>query len=389
MNKVTKKLFAVVLAMVMTVASISIIPAEEPTTKTAYVTIEKFTIGQGFVLTPTKVEFNEGDTVDTVVNKAAEAEGIELVYNDTGYGAYLSGIKNADNGTVNIPEAISAMGTFSSYGMEFPAPTNDNVTPNTNPDGLLSEYTYTSMAGWYYFVNNVSGASSMSTTTVNDGDVIRLQFSIYGWGLDLGSADWETGKKKINLANKDTLIKTLAEIKAREDISKSVMFKKLYDLALETMAEYNSDENAALELIETISNENTDKVTKEVTDKVTKEVTDKVTKEVTDKVTKEITDKYAAPVVKNSKVKKITNVKGFKAKVQLKAIKGVSGYQYKYATNKKLKNAVVKETKNTTFKVGKIAKNKRVYVAVRTFIKKDGAYYYSGWSKAKSVKIRK
>ena len=74
---------------------------------------------------------------------------------------------------------------------------------------------------------------------------------------------------------------------------------------------------------------------------------------------------------------------------RIKALKGVSGYQYKYATNKKLSNAVVVSSTKTSIKTVKVAKKQKVYVKIRGYVKKDGAYYYGKWSARKFVKIKK
>ncbi|MCR5703929.1 MAG: DUF4430 domain-containing protein [Eubacterium sp.] len=376
MKKLTNKIWAVVLAMMLTVSTISVTPvaAATTTTNTAYVTIEKFTIGQGFLLEPTKVTFNEGDTVEDVVKKAAKENGTELVFTTTSYGSYLSGIKNADNGKVNIPSEISAFGDYETgwdgFSVSYPAPTNDNIKKNENKDGLLGEMCYTDMAGWFYFVNNESISETASNIKVKNGDVIRLQFSIYGYGVDLGSLDYSTGKKKIELANRDDLIVTLANLKASGILEKSKSLNAYYSVSKNQLAQYNAEEEnlkdatQAMELLETIFEDGRKAGASEV-------------------------KPVEKPSVKKATVKSIKNVKGCKAKIKVKTLKNVTGYQFKYATNKSLKNAVVVSTKKTSVTTAKVAKNSKVYVKIRAYVKKDGAYYYGKWSKAKSVKIKK
>ena len=240
MKKITNRIWAVVLAMVLTVSTMTATPvvAATTTTNTAYVTIEKLTLGQGFVLEPTKVTFNEGESIDDVVKKAAKDQGIELVYSTSEYGSFLTGIKKADNGKVNIPAEITALGDFGTY----PAPSNENIKKNDSADGTIETYTYTDMSGWMYFVNNESISEAASNIKAKNGDVIRLQFSIYGWGLDLGLPDFNTGSKVIELANKDALIVTLADLKADGVLDKSKSVKQYYDYAMENLATYKGIE---------------------------------------------------------------------------------------------------------------------------------------------------
>lgn len=94
-------------------------------------------------------------------------------------------------------------------------------------------------------------------------------------------------------------------------------------------------------------------------------------------------------VVKASKVTKATNVKGKKAKITVKKAASVTGYQIQYGTKKNFKGAKAVNTKATTKTVSKLAKNKKYYVRVRTYKTVDGKTYYSSWSGAKTVTIKK
>ena len=93
-------------------------------------------------------------------------------------------------------------------------------------------------------------------------------------------------------------------------------------------------------------------------------------------------------VVKASKVTKATNVKGKKAKITVKKAASVTGYQIQYGTKKNFKGAKSAKTKATTKTVSKLAK-KKYYVRVRTYKVVDGKTYYSSWSGAKTVTIKK
>ena len=93
-------------------------------------------------------------------------------------------------------------------------------------------------------------------------------------------------------------------------------------------------------------------------------------------------------VVKASKVTKATNVKGKKAKITVKKAASVTGYQIQYGTKKNFKCAKSVKTKATTKTVSKLAK-KKYYVRVRTYKVVSGKTYYSSWSGAKTVTIKK
>ena len=79
-----------------------------------------------------------------------------------------------------------------------------------NPE-LLEEFDYTNKSGWVYAQNHVGIPLGASRMEVADGDVIRLSFTIYGYGADVfDNSQWGSGKL-YDLANKDQLVLTLAE----------------------------------------------------------------------------------------------------------------------------------------------------------------------------------
>ena len=111
------------------------------------------------------------------------------------------------------------------------------------------------------------------------------------------------------------------------------------------------------------------------------------------KATKKVTVTVKAPTVKATSVSKLTNVKGKKMTVQWKKVSPANGYLIQYTTDRKFKKGVKKVTiesaKTTSNTIAKLTKKKKYYVRIRTYrtvCKKD---FYSGWSKAKAVTIKK
>ncbi|MEE0706318.1 MAG: fibronectin type III domain-containing protein, partial [Adlercreutzia sp.] len=77
-------------------------------------------------------------------------------------------------------------------------------------------------------------------------------------------------------------------------------------------------------------------------------------------------------------------------------LKQATGYQIRYSLKKTMKGAKVKTVKATSsagkkcaLKVSKLKGGKKYYVQVRTYKKVGGKTYCSGWSKAKTVKVKK
>ena len=61
-----------------------------------------------------------------------------------------------------------------------------------------------------YTVNNVAPDVAMDSQPVKDGDVIRLQFSVYAGGADLGFVSYYENIESAKLPNKDALTKLVA-----------------------------------------------------------------------------------------------------------------------------------------------------------------------------------
>ncbi len=85
--------------------------------------------------------------------------------------------------------------------------------------------------------------------------------------------------------------------------------------------------------------------------------------------------------------------KGFLVKWK-KQKKNITGYQIQYSTNKKFKKKAtvtktVKKKSVTKMNVKKLKPEKKYYVRIRTYKTVKGRKYCSGWSKAKSVIIKK
>lgn len=171
---------------------------------TVTVSIEKFTIGQGYLIEPMQVVLHEGDTCANLVKDILKKNNYEIEASTTSNGWYLSGIKNADNGTTKIPDVIKNMDTQIN-GVEIIYPPDDTAKNIMYPD--LCEFSYHKNAGWMYSVNGMFPGVGMAAWTPKDGDVIRVQFTVYGLGADLGSQYSENSIKALNIANKEKLTK--------------------------------------------------------------------------------------------------------------------------------------------------------------------------------------
>ena len=79
--------------------------------------------------------------------------------------------------------------------------------------------------------------------------------------------------------------------------------------------------------------------------------------------------------------------KAFTAKWK-KQVTQTTGYQIQYSTSSKFtsaKKVTIKQTDTRLQKVSKLSSGKKYYVRVRTYKKVSGKYYYSAWSRAKTI----
>ena len=189
-----------------------------------YFTCEKSIIGQGLIIKPSKVTVSKDAKVSEVLDKVFAENDIKYSYSGTiQSGFYLSRIKNCDDGTFKIPELIKESNVY-----------NRRVrTENINaPD--IAEHSFIESAGWYYFVNGKAPNVGMSEYYLNNGDVIRIQLTLFGYGSDLDIP-----------ANRDKLIKKLANNKNNE----------YYNDGINILADFDKTKDDISDIIEKIDGE--------------------------------------------------------------------------------------------------------------------------------------
>jgi hypothetical protein len=143
------------------------------------VTVEKATLGEGFIVEPALVTVSEGQTVESVTTALLTARfpGVARAYKTSGTGTrfYLQGVYDPSRG------------------------------------GLLSEFSQGSGSGWMITVNNFFIRTSAGTHRLAGGDVIRWQYTKQ-LGRDLGEDANVLGTN--TKADKDRLVWKVAEINA-------------------------------------------------------------------------------------------------------------------------------------------------------------------------------
>ncbi|HHY70819.1 MAG TPA: DUF4430 domain-containing protein, partial [Thermoanaerobacterales bacterium] len=177
-------------------------------TITVCVSMEKFTLGQGYIVEPTLVKVKEGTLASVVITDLLKARypDIPQPWRMTGSldnSFYLSAVYNPDSGKPSIPQFI----------LDHAKVDIDRCT-----EDWLGEFDYYSMSGWMYCVNGKFPNVGAAAWPMKDGEVMRWQFTIYGYGADLGADNKEWGTPDITtVGNKDKLLWKVAKCNALYD----------------------------------------------------------------------------------------------------------------------------------------------------------------------------
>lgn len=181
-------------------------------TITVCVSVEKFTLNQGYKVEPVLVQVPEGTPASTVITDAFKANGIDnKVTTSSEWGNYyLSQIADSDT-------AVGAIPDFPDY-IDKAIEADKDTDLIVQDDAWLGEFDFTKWSGWMYSVNNDFPNVGASSYTLKDGDVMRWQFTVYGYGSDLGADNREWGSTPIvHTADKGKLTFRVAQINGMAD----------------------------------------------------------------------------------------------------------------------------------------------------------------------------
>ena len=189
--------------------------------------VERFTLGQGFFTEPRQIELKQGETVDDLLQKTVGAENLQK--NEQWH--YLTGIKGADLGAAatTIPQYITAMG----------GPTTEAAREfrGQGASDALKEGLYSTASGWTFFVNNAMPPVGMQDCLPSDGDVIRIQYTVHGYGQDVSGMDWE-GNLLQAIFSKDALYRAMAQHNgAAQAVREDAAVKQAYAAAVKAAAD--------------------------------------------------------------------------------------------------------------------------------------------------------
>ena len=146
--------------------------------------IEAFTISSGYILKPTSIDVYEGENFAAYLCRAIKDNGWDYSY--TGKiesGFYLARIEGLDLKGNKIDENLYAK-MISAKETIY----QTSISPRDDGKYNLGEFDYASGSGWMYSVNGIFPNYGFSNYYPQDGDVVRVQFTLC-LGKDLGGSD--------------------------------------------------------------------------------------------------------------------------------------------------------------------------------------------------------
>ncbi|MBQ8086321.1 MAG: leucine-rich repeat protein [Lachnospiraceae bacterium] len=223
-----KKIFSwvLILAMVISViapGSASVVNAEETYDGYVYVTIERFTLGQGLAAEPKKIGYHESDSMADILKRGYGEDAI--VVTTSSWGSTFAGFVDGgepEGWTVNqIPEKIRtglSIEADSGYGYSYPAVTVEDIEKNgrTKAD-TLSNGDYTGQSSLMSCIDNTADQKGIFALTYGEeadgshfhnGSVYRIEFGIYHYSDDL-NITWS--QPMIDFPDKDDLIRDIVD----------------------------------------------------------------------------------------------------------------------------------------------------------------------------------
>lgn len=225
-------------------------------TVTVAVTMEKFTLGQGYIIEPVLVTVPKYTPASKVITDLLKKKypKIEQPWKMTGKVEdtfYLSHVYDTDYDYSNFPE----------YVKKAAAERGGDFTLERKND-WLGEFDFYNMSGWMYAINNNFPGVGAAAWTLEDRQVMRWQYTVFGYGADLNADNSEWGTASlINTARKDDLIWRIAEINAMENKATFLTEgdnQKHYDEAMKVLQVMDTPQKELDRLLQALGGEETE-----------------------------------------------------------------------------------------------------------------------------------
>ena len=196
------------------------VPTQSVGSITVAVSVDADTIGLGYIVRPTLVTVSKYTRASEVITDLLSQNGLRWTNTGTVNSSfYLAGIRPVDQ--TNAKPASYLTGIEEFYFNEA-----------DKSDKLLSEFDYNKWSGWMYSIGDSDNDEYPSFPGVGcaewrmiDGEVMRWQFTVYGYGADLNADNsaWGSSSLVPDAGNKSELTWAVAAL--RRDKSDAVLEK--------------------------------------------------------------------------------------------------------------------------------------------------------------------
>ena len=240
--------------------------------------LEALTIGQGFLHEPIKAPIYEGECAAQALDRLLTEGGYSYAKTGGNWSSfYLSIVASGGKGKPGDGLKYGCTDAEKGTALDIPKDIGDFVPSvlkevldkdgimleeamYVDDDGVygLGEFDFTYMSGWMYSINNVFPNVGFGNSYLTDGDVVRVQFTLYGYGADIGGGYSMGGSGNTDfysVANKNALMSALADVNSAGDKEDMLAVKDLKsawergtELAEKLDAEQDAVDKAASEL---------------------------------------------------------------------------------------------------------------------------------------------
>ncbi len=177
---------------------------------------DKFVLNKGFITPPEFINARIYTPVSSVIydfyNSKFENKTRNPIYfsGSIEQNFEITGIYEGITKTIDTPEEIDLPNYLADYV--------GKSIPERSDLGYLKNGDYTLESQFLYSVNNSFPNVKASAVPVCDEDVIRLHFSLYGKGADIGANNYEAEEPITSFANKSEAFWKIAEIHSKNDM---------------------------------------------------------------------------------------------------------------------------------------------------------------------------
>ena len=250
------------------------IPADNAGKVTVAVSMDANTLGLGYLIKPTLVTVDKYEQVSLVTTELIEqmaadkfgvtSEGLLLKSRDEPDGAYpwvIDGTPTHDFYLEHVYCPVQQNYQITGELLNFINSNNITVYADDAAGNYLGEFDYTNNAGWMYSVGDKTaggatfpgtGASGWSLTS---GEVVRWQFTLVGYGADLGADNTEWGASAIlNPGDKSALTWEVATLRSQHSDA-TLEANEVYANALAVLTDAEASQEAVDAALAALKNE--------------------------------------------------------------------------------------------------------------------------------------